>query len=157
MVNEVIMYQSMFLLGVIAFGVFAYSFNTYTDQAEQLTYESNIDLTNQKVGDLLLQIIGKGQEMELYSANFELSIYVYLDSSFANKAYYLQLSVDPSQQVLLESYTDNALVSSFNTGQFNGASLTFDTSQILVSSQPGQYIYYTFTGGTATVGFAASV
>ena len=129
MVNEVIMYQSMFLLGIVAFGFFSFTFDSYTETAENLSFESNLEVLTQDVGQIMIDLISQGRSMIESSSSLEITVSIFTLSQFSGKIYEIRIDTidsSPNGRVILVSSDSSSSksvdVSTFDTGIINGSS-----------------------------------
>ncbi|OLS25429.1 MAG: hypothetical protein HeimC2_18850 [Candidatus Heimdallarchaeota archaeon LC_2] len=158
MVNEVVMYQSMFLLGIIAFGFFSFTFDANTTKAEDLAFESNLEILTQDIGQIVLDLVSQGKSMMTVSSSFEISVTLFTQARFSGKDYTLKFDKlsDTNEIIIVSSDASSRVhteVASFNTGIVNGSSVSFDSSLQFVSAFPNQSIAFIWDGITATVLF----
>lgn len=160
MVNEVLMYQSMFLLGIIAFGFFSFTFDTYTETAEDLSFESNVEVLTQEIGQVMMQLIAEGRSMKDVSSSFEISISIFTLSQFSGNIYDIRLDTidgtNSGEVILISSdfsSSSSADISTFKTGIVNGTGsgqINFESTVRLVSSFSNQAIQYSWDEATTT-------
>ena len=161
MVNEVIMYQSMFLLGIVAFGFFSFTFDTYTETAEDLSFESNLEVLTQDVGQIMIDLISQGRSMKDSSSTLEITVSIFTLSQFSGKIYTIRIDTinsDPNGRVILvssESSSSNTNdISTFDTGIVNGSSqIEFYSPVKLLSTSSNQAIQYMWDGANESVQF----
>ncbi len=161
MVNEVIMYQSMFLLGIVAFGFFSFTFDTYTETAEDLSFESNLEVLTQDIGQIMIDLINQGRSMKDSSSTLEISISIFTLSQFSSKIYTIRIDTldsNPNGRVILvssdASSSKSSDISTFDTGMINGSSqIEFYDSVDLLSTSSNQAIKYSWDGLLETVEF----
>ncbi len=152
MVNEVVMYQSMFLLGIIAFGFFSYTFDANTDLAEDLAFESNLEILTEDIGQIVLDLVSQGKSMMEVSSSFAISISLFTQPDFSGKVYTIKFDVNDVNETVIISYDNSQNVpeeiATFNTGIVNGSTVWFDTSLEFFSSAPNQSIGFIWDGST---------
>lgn len=161
MVNEVIMYQSMFLLGIVAFGFFSFTFDTYTETAENLSFESNLEVLTQDIGQIMIDLISQGRSMKDVSSTLEITVSIFTLSQFSSKIYTIRIDTidsNPNSRVILVSSDSSSSksvdISTFDTGIVNGSSqIEFYSSVKLLSTSKNQAIQYSWDGIKETVKF----
>ena len=157
MVNEILMYQSMFLLGIVAFGFFSFTFDTYTQTAENLSFESNVEVLTQEIGQVMIDLIGQGRSMIDSSSSFEISISIFTLSQFSGKIYDVRIDTNADGEVFLVSSdlssSSSKDISTFATGIVNDSQILFDSSVKPVSTSPNQAIQYSWDGTIEIVKF----
>ncbi|MCH8907814.1 MAG: hypothetical protein IH840_12055 [Candidatus Heimdallarchaeota archaeon] len=149
MVNEVVMYNSMFLLGMILFGSFAVTFDNYSEDAEDVALESNIEITVQRIGILMLQMLDKAQEMSVLSSSFSINVPVQLEATVAGHAYNLRMGEGENNQIILEGFSSNVEIGAFDLGLVNDTvtnNMFFDGRSKLFSQVGNQLISISWDG-----------
>jgi len=155
MVNEVIMYQSMFLLGIIAFGFFALSFNNFESNAENLTEENNLEQIVLDIGLLILDLIDSGRQHIDVSSSFLISAFVLIDGEFSTADYILDFDVNSDNEGLLNGYVGGDFVTSFELGFINSTSeIVFNSSVRLFANRALQTVNYEWDGIVEKVYFS---
>ncbi|MHA2032678.1 MAG: hypothetical protein ACW99A_05470 [Candidatus Kariarchaeaceae archaeon] len=157
MVNEVLMYQSMFLLGIIAFGFFSFTFDTYSERASELSFESNIEVTTQQVGQVMMDLISQGRSMIDSSSSFEVSISIFTLAEYSDRIYEIRIDKNDVDEVTIVSSDlsggKSVDASTFNTGIVNNTQIVFSSTTKLQSSSSNQAISYSWDGSTEFVSF----
>lgn len=155
MVNEVVMYNSMFLLGMILFGSFAVTFDNYSEDAEDVALESNIEITVQRIGILMLQMLDKAQEMSVLSSSFLIKVPVQLEATVAGHAYNLRMGEGENNQIILEGISSNVEIGAFDLGLVNDTTnnMFFDGRSKLFSQVGNQLISISWDGISFTIQF----
>ncbi|MHA2403308.1 MAG: hypothetical protein ACXADH_09995 [Candidatus Kariarchaeaceae archaeon] len=149
MANEVVMYQSMFLLGIIMFGFFATSFDNYSERADDIVLEESLKRINVEVSKRVIDLITAGQTMKDKSDSFSLSLPLILDSVVVQEHYLLYFDSSIVNGVNIAHLNINVsssaeLISSYSLGYENTSSLVFDGGSYLISSAPQPTIHYTW-------------
>ena len=147
MVNEVVMYQSMFVLGIIMFAFFTTSFSNYTDFAESVTIENNLQRVLQEVNQELMSMIDKAASYKNQNGFFQLTVSLSLDSSYATDGYTIQPIVDTDQSVYLAASVQGDIVAKLPINLINGTNLVaneFVFSGSLHSSSIHTQITYSY-------------
>ncbi|MHA2251876.1 MAG: hypothetical protein ACXAD7_16045 [Candidatus Kariarchaeaceae archaeon] len=163
MADEVIMYQSMFLLGVLMFGFFAVSFDNYEERANDVLQETSFEQINENIGRLIINLIDTGQGMkELANRrignSFNLTIPLSMESVVAEKNYQLWFGVINTNGIdigvlNITTSSSNSPISSYNLGFENSTSLVFDGSTALYSNSASPEIYYSWDGTREIISF----
>ena len=150
----------MFLLGIVAFGFFSFTFDANTTKAEDLAFESNLEILTQDIGQITLDLVSQGKSMMTFSLSFEISVTLFTQARFSGKDYTLKFGVtsDTNEIIIIGSDASNRVhteITSFNTGIVDGSPVTFDTAIVFVSSFPNQSIAFTWdvANGEPTVMF----
>ncbi|MHA2092623.1 MAG: hypothetical protein ACW98K_17395 [Candidatus Kariarchaeaceae archaeon] len=149
MANEVVMYQSMFLLGIIMFGFFATSFDNYSERADDIVLEESLKRINDEVSKRIVDLITVGQSMKDKSDSFSLSLPLILDSVIVQEHYllYFDTSIISGANIAhlnINVSSSDDLISSYSLGYENTSSLVFVESSYLISSAPQPKIHYTW-------------
>ena len=143
------MYNSMFLLGMILFGSFAVTFDNYSEDAEDVALESNIEITVQRIGILMLQMLDKAQEMSVLSSSFSINVPVQLEATVAGHAYNLRMGEGENNQIILEGFSSNVEIGAFDLGLVNDTvtnNMFFDGRSKLFSQVGNQLISISWDG-----------
>lgn len=116
MVNEIVMYQSIFVLGILMFGFFSFTFNNYTDFAEDITIDNNLDRILQELGNIVLDITSTSQISFDGSNSVDISVEISIKSEFGSSAYFIDFEENIDGTADMVAYVDNIEESRFNLG-----------------------------------------
>lgn len=147
MANETIMYMSVLLIGMVTFGFFSSTFTTLTDDAKDMTLESNLDDILESVGSKTLDLIATGEEtkgQQSGAASFQLVMNLDLPTSFSTERYVIAVAVDSNNQVLLTARKvgDSTIISTF---AFSISNNTIAFTGFILSGVPGTpYLQYSW-------------
>lgn len=150
MVNEVVMYQSMFVLGVLMFGFFAATFSDYSDYAESITLDNNLDRVLEEINSKILDILDKASKLRGTTGTVTLELKLALDAEYANEAYIIRPLIIGTN-VSLQAIVKNDIISelpllSEDGTDFNLRMIQFSGSSI--SSRDHTGIIYTWDSST---------
>lgn len=150
MVSEVIMYQSMFVLGILMFGFFAITFSDYQDFADETTLASNLEQVANEIGQEITKLIQRGRAQQSGVSTFTITLDIVLDSQFSGTSYTLQFASDPSGTNITAS-TSGKVYADYSLGFVNGiADGQIDFQGILSSSSGSPKITYTWDSELVT-------
>lgn len=151
MVSEVIMYQSMFVLGILMFGFFAITFSDYQDFADETTLASNLEQVANEIGQEITKLIQRGRAQQSGVSNFTITLDIVLDSQFSGTSYTLQFASDPSGTTNITASTSGKVYANYSLGFVNGtADGQIDFQGVLSSSSGSPKITYTWDSELVT-------
>ncbi|RMG36029.1 MAG: hypothetical protein D6732_08805 [Methanobacteriota archaeon] len=116
MADETVMYQSLLLLGMLAFGAFALTLNNFQNRAEDNVLEANLSETLADIGAKILDLIERGDALRgnPSTSSFSLSIVLNLPNEIANKNYQINATsendfavlsgIDPISETIVTTY-----------------------------------------------------
>lgn len=149
MVSEVIMYQSMFVLGILMFGFFAITFSDYQDFADETTLASNLEQVANEIGQEITKLIQRGRAQQSGVSTFTITLDIVLDSQFSGTSYTLQFASDKSAKITAS--TSGKIYANYSLGFVNGtADGQIDFQGVLSSSSGSPKITYTWDSRLAT-------
>ncbi len=154
MVNETLMYQSLLLLGMIAFGAFSVTFTNFDNRAQSQVMQSNLTKTLNDVGRTINQLVAQGEKLKgdsLNGGSIVLTVYLELAKEFGKNQYVLNSTVDSTDgsAVLVGTQAGSTqIVSSYDLG-FSAS--TIQLNGFLYSSANAPYVKYVWNGITTQV------
>ena len=147
----------MFLLGVIMFGVFATSFNNYSNFAESVTLDNNLDRVLQKISQEILSLLDQAAAQRGKTSTIDLSLKISLDSEYATNAYIINFaSGEATLQALVNDKVETSLPLNLNAGNPGNVNLrSYEFSGQLSSSSINTQINYHFDGTVESITFTS--
>ena len=120
MVSEVIMYQSLFVLGILMFGFMSVTFSNYEDFAEETTLASNLEHVAKEVGSQMIDLIKRGRQLQLTSSSFSITLDLILESQYSYNAYSIDFDVSPQNISRITVSAKNKIYANYTIGFVNG-------------------------------------
>jgi len=156
MASETVMYMSLLLIGMLAFGFFSYSFGNYSGWADEQTAESNLNDIMSKVSLRIEGLLNKANELKgSGSAGSTIALNASLDIpvTLNGESYSIYFVVDGQNNVYLTGKISlkNLVQTSINMGMIN-SSVTFHGSfSSSGGSSPRLSYVYNVNLGTETI------
>lgn len=149
------MYQSMFVLGVLMFGFFAASFNNYSDFAESITLDNNLDRVLEEINSKIIDLLDHTRELKGQTSTITINVKLALDSEYAGEAYIIQTAVNGAN-ISLEAVVKNSVISELPIGVESGSDFAFRQVTFtgsMASSSDDTGMIYTWDGVSETIQF----
>ncbi len=147
MADETIMYQSLLLLGIIAFGAFSLTLDNFNDRAQTNVLVANLNETLADIGSKITELITRGEKLASgATSTFSLSIILDLPDEFGNSPYWINATSLDSEAYLagVDPFTEQTLTTT--PLGFNTTEILFSGTLFSTSGKPT--ISYTWNGTT---------
>ncbi len=148
MADETVMYQSLLLLGMLAFGAFALTLNNFQDRAEDNVLQANLSETLADIGTKILDLIERGDSLRgnPSTSSFSLAIVLNLPNEIANQNYQINATSEGDLAVLagIEPISET-IITTYTLG-FNVSEIAF--SGTIVGSNTAPTILYQWDGAS---------
>lgn len=146
MVSEVVMYQSMFILGILMFGFLSVTFTDYSDIADETTLQSNLQQVTDEIGTEIVNLInrGRGMQSNLADDTFTITLDLQLSAEFSETPYEISTGVYTNGIAYVYAIANNKNYSNFTLGVLDGTGsgeVNFSGS-IYSSSANSQITYF---------------
>ncbi len=151
MVSEVIMYQSMFILGILMFGFFAVTFADYGDLADETTLLSNLQQVVDEIGGEIVDLVSRGRSLMTGSAgdSLRVTIDLQLESSFSDTAYSISVGNHSNGFAYVYAMANKKIIANYTLGIIEGTGIgEINFSGNIISDSGNSQIIYTWNALT---------
>ncbi len=146
MADETVMYQSLLLLGMFAFGAFALTLNNFNSQAEDTVLQANLSETLADIAAKINDLIEEGNVLRgnPSTSTFNLSVTLNLPNRFGDQIYLINATTQNGIATLsgVKPITEE-VVTTYSLG-FNSSEILF--SGTIYSDAQLPSILYTWNG-----------
>lgn len=147
--------MSVVLIGIVTFGFFSATLSNFSENAEELTLETNLSDIVAEVGNKIIEMVSRAEKLKgtgFSGDSFALNIVFEVPESFSGLRYGIQVSIGSNNMVSLQGFEVGASSNILVTYELGIVNTDIAFSGRILSDTGGlPQVTYTYELGSATI------